>query len=120
MTEDTSSESDTSLPESLQRFSNEFDVLCQMQNDKGAAEYGQITFLKIPLIRYAAEELADFANYSRFLYIKLRLLEEYLSARGIDLSAGLTEEVWSEDQVPSGPPTFIPAEEVQGFLSKEK
>lgn len=104
----------------LQKFSEEFDALCQIRGDDGAEEYGPTAFLKAPLVRMAAEELADLSNYARFMYIKLRLLEEKLHASGIDLSASVAEEVWGEDQVSFGPASFVSTEEVQGFLSKKK
>lgn len=119
MTDDTSKASDEEVT-LLQHLSEEFDALCQIRGDEGAEEYGPVAFLKAPLIRMAAEELADLTNYARFMYIKLRLLEEHLNASGIDLSASVAEEVWGEDQVSFGPASFISAEEIQGFLSKEK
>lgn len=104
----------------LERLSEEFDSLCQLRHDTGAQEYGETTFLKAPLVRMAAEELADLANYSRYMYIKLRYIEEMLDASGIDLSAGPAEEVWSADEVPLGAAQFIPGEKIQGFLSEKK
>ena len=104
----------------LQHLSEEFDALTQLRNEDGEKEYGHANFLKVPLIRYAAEELADMANYCRFMYIKLRLMEETLNASGADLSAGTSEEVWDENQVPLGVAAFIPREKIQGFLSKKE
>ncbi len=106
--------------EYLQHLSEEFDALTQLRNEVGEEEYGHATFLTVPLIRYAAEELADTANYCRFLYIKLRLMEATLNARGIDLSAGTTEEAWDDNEIPLGIATFISGEEIQGFLSKKE
>lgn len=121
MTDDTSKGSEEQEEVSLlQQYSEEFDALCQIRGDEGAEEYGPTAFLKAPLVRMAAEELADLSNYARFMYIKLRLLEEKLHASGIDLSAGVAEEIWGEDQVSFGPASFVSAEEIQGFLSKKK
>lgn len=102
----------------LQRLSEEFDALTELRHEVGAKEYGPATFLKVPLIRFAAEELADLANYARYLYIKLRVLEEVLDASGVDLSTGLIEEVWESDEVSLGLAQFIPAEKISGFLSQ--
>lgn len=104
----------------LQKLSEEFDALTQLRHEDGEEEYGEVAFLTAPLVRMAAEELADFANYSRYMYIKLRLLEEYLNASGVDLSASTPEEVWGDNEVPLGASQFIPAEKIQGFLSKKK
>jgi hypothetical protein len=68
----------------------------------------------------AAEELADLANYARYMYIKLRLIEEFLNASGVDLSTKSAEEVWSDDSVPLGVAQFIPGEKIQGFLSRKE
>lgn len=114
---DTSKKSEYEL---IERFSEEFDALCQIRHDTGAEEYGPIAFLDAPLFRMAAEEVADLANYSRYLYIRLRVLEEVLRARGIDLSASSPEEIRGEDALSFGASAFISAEEIQGFLSRKK
>jgi hypothetical protein len=108
------------LGDRLQHYSDEFDTLQQLRHIDGAKEYGEITFLKAPLVRMAAEELADLCNYARYMYIKLRVMEEALNASGIDLSASPVEEVWGDNEVSFGAASFIPAEEIQGFLSQEK
>ena len=117
MSNDTDTPQDSDL---IQRLSDEFDALQQLRHVDGSKEYGEVAFLTAPLVRMAAEELADLCNYARYMYIKLRLVEEFLSASGIDLSAGSLEEVWGTNEIPSGPASFIPREKVQGFLSKEK
>ena len=112
MTKDT----EGSTTEFLEHLSQEFDALTQLRHEAGAEEYGSVTFLKAPLVRMAAEELADMANYCRYMYIRLRLIEEELNARGIDLSASSAEEVRLANEVSSDPTAFIPAEKVQGFF----
>lgn len=104
----------------LEHLSNEFDALTQLRHEVGAEEYGDVAFLTAPLVRMAAEELADLANYARYLYIRLRVLEEFLNARGIDFPTGTVEEVWGDDPLSSGPSSFIPAEKIQGFLSSKE
>ncbi len=104
----------------LQHLSEEFDTLIELRHETGAEEYGDVAFLTAPLVRMAAEELADLANYARYMYIKLRLMEETLNASGVDLSTGTSEEVRDEDQVPLGVAAFIPREKIQGFLSKKE
>lgn len=121
-TDDTSEPTDdfTLAVENLQTFSEEFDDLCQLRHDIGSKEYGPTKFLSVDLYQYAAEELADLSNYARFLYVKLRTIEELLNASGINLSAQLTEEVRSTDPVPPHASTFIPSGEISGFLPSKK
>lgn len=111
MTEDT---------EYLQHLSEEFDSLTELRHETGAEEYGDVAFLTAPLVRMAAEELADLANYARYMYIKLRMMEEFLNASGVDLSTGASEEARDADEVPLGLASFIPGEKIQGFLSKKE
>ena len=66
-----------------------------------------------------AEELADLANYARFLYIRLRIMEEQAREGGIDLTSSLTGEIQQPDELPDGAPTFTPKSEVSGFLPKQ-
>lgn len=120
-TEEQSQEQTPSRSENiLNQLSEEFETLRQIRHEVGAEEYGPVTFLKVPLIRFAAEELADMANYCRFMYIKLRIMEEELRARGIDISTSSVAEAWSEDEIPPGFASFVSAEEISGFLPKEK
>ncbi len=111
------SDSDQDL---VQHLSEEFDALTQLRHEAGGEEYGDVAFLSAPLVRMAAEELADMSNYCRYMYVKLRMMEEFLDASGIDLSTGPAQEVWGEDQVPLGIASFIPGEKIQGFLSKKE
>lgn len=113
---------DTSAREAdyVQHLSDEFDALTQMRHEIGAEEYGDVAFLDAPLIRMAAEELADMANYCRYMYVRLRMMEEYLDASGIDLSASTAEEARGEDEIPLGIASFIPGKKIQGFLSKKE
>lgn len=104
----------------LQHLSDEFDTLTQLRHETGSEEYGDVAFLQAPLIRMAAEELADMSNYCRYMYVRLRLMEEYLNASGVDLSAGTPEEVWGDNKVSLGSAEFIPAEKIQGFLSRKE
>ncbi len=102
--------------EMLERLNLEFFELCEQRHNTGADEYGPLKFLDVNLPEFIYEELADFANYARFLYIRVRLLEEMASERGIDLSASFTGEVRDEDEVPPSAPSFIPKQEIPTFL----
>lgn len=106
-------------PEKLQRLSEEFEAFCYNRHLKGAKEYGDTKFLEIDTVRYALEELADLANYARYLYIKLRILEEELRERGIDLSTSVAEEVREQNAVSPGTPGFVPSSEVPRFFPSQ-
>ncbi|KKK99628.1 hypothetical protein LCGC14_2630830, partial [marine sediment metagenome] len=60
----------------MERLNLEFFELCERRHNTGADEYGPLKFLDVNLPEFIYEELADFANYARFLYISVRLLEE--------------------------------------------
>jgi hypothetical protein len=105
--------------ETIQQLSEEFDHLCQARHDGGEETYGPYKFLEVDTVRFAAEELADLSNYSRYLYIKLRLIQERLREGGIDLSASITSQVRKVDKLPSYPAAFVSSAEVSGFLPTE-
>lgn len=100
----------------LERLNQEFFDLCEERHNKGADEYGPLNFLNVDLPAFIYEEIADIANYARFLFIRVRLLEEIASERGIDLSAALTGEVRDKDEVSFGVASFVPQSEVPTFL----
>lgn len=102
--------------ELLQQLSDEFSDLTEQRHQMGAEQYGPAKFLTVDTIEMAAEELVDLSNYARYLYIKLRIIEESLRERGIDLSASLAEEAGSQDPVSFGAPSFVPSSKVSGFL----
>lgn len=62
-------------PEELSALSIEFDEMCQARHAMGAEKYGPVNFMKVDSIEMALEELADLANYTRYTFIKLRLLQ---------------------------------------------
>ncbi len=109
---------DSSEPtaEKLNELSAEWDTFTQERHEMGAREYGPTAFLENDMFEYIFEELADIANYVRYTYIKLRLLEEVARERGIDMSTGPLGEVRKTDEVPSGPTAFVEVQEVFSFL----
>ena len=104
----------------LEQLNNEFFDLCEVRHNEGAKEYGSLNFLNVNLPEFIYEEMADIANYTRFLYIRVRLLEELANERGIDLSAAFTGEVREDDNVSFGTASFIPQDKVSEFLPDEK
>lgn len=115
-----SADSDKKQLQKLEDFNQEFFDLCEVRHNEGAEEYGDLNFLTVNLPEFIYEEMADIANYSRFMYIRLRLLEEMARERGIDMSAAFVGEVREEDDVPSGATSFVPTSEVSGFLPDKK
>jgi hypothetical protein len=69
---------DKGIVDIFQSLSEEFDQLCQARHEAGQQEYGQFTFLENDIVRMMAEELADTANYCRYQFIKLMLLQNEL------------------------------------------
>lgn len=100
----------------LEKHSLEFDLLTQARHETGYEEYGDLKFLDNELFGMIYEELADAANYLRYQFIKLRLVEEQVNAGGIDLTPGAFEAVRDEDELSHGAPSFSPSEEVQRFF----
>lgn len=104
----------------MEKYNSDFFDLCQQRHEMGAEEYGPLNFLDVDLAEYILEEIADIANYARFMYIRLRLFMEQANESGVDLSKAFTDEVRGQDELPFDSPTFTPREEISGFLSGEK
>jgi hypothetical protein len=73
----------------------------------------------VDLIEFMAEELADLANYARFLFIKIKAMEAIASESGINLADGTTGKVQQPDELSTGPSAFVAKSEVSGFLPKD-
>lgn len=69
-----------SLPKLVQIFSAEFDDMCAERHTTGQLKYGQFSFLEKDMINEALAEITDFANYMRYAFIKLRLLQMALAS----------------------------------------
>lgn len=67
------------LAHRIQQCSVLFDEQCNKRHEAGAAEYGPVEFLKRNTLEMAMEEVIDLANYARYTFIKLALLNEDLS-----------------------------------------
>lgn len=65
----------------FQELSEEFDALCQQRHEMGQKKYGPISFLDRDTIGDILEEITDAANYLRYFYIKMRLLENEVLQR---------------------------------------
>lgn len=58
----------------------QFDEMVAERHKMGAEKYGPVNFLEIDSVEMAMEELADLANYARYTYIKLYIIQHYLQA----------------------------------------
>lgn len=63
------------LTELLQGLSEEFDSRCDQRHKMGAQKYGPGKFLEVDTFEEAMQEIIDLANYARYTYIRLRLLQ---------------------------------------------
>lgn len=104
----------------IQKLAEDFDLLCQTRHDEGAKEYGPLGFLTNPMFSYIYEELADASNYLRYLFIKMRLLEEFVYASGADLPTSHFEEIRDAHSISPDATSFVPSEKVSGFLPNTK
>lgn len=65
----------------VEGLSHEFDELTAQRHKAGAIKYGPGKFLTVDTIQEACDEIADLANYARYTYIRLRLLQESIAAQ---------------------------------------
>lgn len=59
----------------LQDLSDEFDALCAERHEAGAKKYGPLKFAGVDTLEEACAEILDLANYVRYTYIKVRLMQ---------------------------------------------
>lgn len=67
------------LVDLIKQASDQFDTLCQERHKAGQAEYGSFTFLENDVVNMMLEELADTANYCRYQFIKLAILQNLVA-----------------------------------------
>ena len=67
-----------SLSEQIEKYSTEFDEKTFERHQQGEEKYGPGTWLGIDTLQHAMDEVLDLANYARFTYIKLRMLQDKL------------------------------------------
>jgi hypothetical protein len=68
----------------LTAYSYEFDQSCEDRYRMGAEKYGPGKFLAVDTIAEALAEIVDLANYARFTFIKLRMLQEAIVEQGME------------------------------------
>lgn len=67
------------LAEKVAEYSEEFDTMCQQRHDMGEKKYGPGKFLSVDTMEEALQEIVDLANYARYTYVKVRLLQDRLA-----------------------------------------
>jgi hypothetical protein len=51
---------------------------CSSRLSKGEEQYGSVKFLSVDTLQEAMDEVVDLANYARFTYVKLFVLQKKL------------------------------------------
>jgi hypothetical protein len=77
MTE-TPTSAEANLPRLIAELSLEFDARTVERHERGEQKYGSFKWLSTDLVEELCQELLDTANYARYHFIKLRLLQMYL------------------------------------------
>lgn len=65
----------------VERYSQEFDRMCQERHDLGEQKYGAGKFLTVNTVEEAMFEVVDLANYARYTYVRLSLMNDLLDAK---------------------------------------
>lgn len=79
----------TGVPETITDLVEEasalFDSTCQARHKLGAEKYGPVKFLEpgTNLYEELRNELVDAANYARYLYVRLWVLEQMTAGRSV-------------------------------------
>ena len=68
-------EEDAGFAELIVQVSQQFDIDCTTRHEMGAKKYGPGKFLVVDTLQEAMDEVVDLANYARYTYIKLALLQ---------------------------------------------
>jgi hypothetical protein len=66
------------LQELAQEAADEFDELCKHRHALGERKYGPAKFLTVDTLEEALFEIADLANYAKYTFIRIRLLQARL------------------------------------------
>lgn len=66
------------LAQLIQQANEEFDRRVQERHDAGAEKYGPFTFFEKNTVEESMQEVLDLANYARYTFIKLWLMNEAL------------------------------------------
>lgn len=73
-------------------ISREFDARTLERHEIGAEKYGPLKFTTLDTVEMAIEEIIDLANYARYTYVKLRLIQQSLQGIEVPTQANLGKE----------------------------
>jgi hypothetical protein len=62
----------------LAQANDAFDAVVTERHIRGSEKYGPLKFLGVNVVEEAMEELADLANYARYTWVKLYLMNQAL------------------------------------------
>jgi hypothetical protein len=76
------SNAQTITAEDINAYSEMFDTLCAKRHERGQEKYGAVKFLdpETDLFEELRMELVDAANYARYHFIRLCLLQDLIAA----------------------------------------
>jgi hypothetical protein len=55
-----------------------FDQMCVARHEMGQLKYGPVKFMDVNTLKEASEEIIDLANYARYTFIKLYILNQQI------------------------------------------
>jgi hypothetical protein len=90
--------------EFIASISREFDDRTMQRHEMGGQKYGPGKFLVVDTLEEALDEILDLANYARYTFIKLRLLQERLKDMVPPASVPTSEFIPSKDATAVHPP----------------
>lgn len=75
---------DSQLADLIAEYNVVFDKMCQERHIEGSKKYGPVKFLDedTDMVQMLMEELVDAANYSRYFFIRLALINDMIVAKG--------------------------------------
>jgi hypothetical protein len=82
----------------IQEAERQFEEMCKNRYLAGRAKYGNMTFLEMPTLEMAMEEIVDLANYARFTFVKVALLRQGIKTLQ-DRSLGQVDGFFPTDQI---------------------
>jgi hypothetical protein len=69
------------VTEAVEKYSHEFDRMCQDRHTLGEQKYGPGKFLSANTVEEAMFEVVDLANYARYTFIRLMLMNDFLAEK---------------------------------------
>lgn len=77
--------------EELERWAAVFEVALVDKMAVGAERYGARAYLGVDQLDMAMDELVDFGNYVKMMYVKLGLIRDFLTKHNVPLGTVLTK-----------------------------